>query len=407
MTLTKIAEQLRAKEGGKMKVGAIARIQKCNARPEIVGEQAEIVEMQIQEFDKYAVCPVWARVMSGEHTGRVYGFDYEELRTGSDTNSEAMRVGALEELRGILSNLNKPADASEYTFRLGAVVQIKKCESMPEVVGKRAEIVDMQIQEFDKYVVYPVWVKMTSGEHEGRIYGFHYEELELLPKDQPAAATPLELIEKLEDAVKRVKIGGKIRVKKCDATLDLVGEHAEIVNTQVQNFDKYATFPIWARITSGDKRGRVYGFYYDEIEIVPENSIPRDNKTEVDKQIDEIFNSIETMGDIEAIEKIITEIKGKLQLDVPSGFWEGKTPCWEVLRCPEHLKAECPAFRFQSMPCWQIEGTYCKLSASCQRGDNTEICQVCRVYKRWGQGEPIEIKLQGVGFNQEIANAPK
>jgi len=43
MTLTKIAEQLRARDECTMKVGSIARIQKCNARPEIVGEQAEIV----------------------------------------------------------------------------------------------------------------------------------------------------------------------------------------------------------------------------------------------------------------------------------------------------------------------------------------------------------------------------
>jgi hypothetical protein len=407
MTPTKIAKQLGAKEECKMKVGTIARIQKCNARPEIVGEQAQIVEMQIQEFDKYAVCPVWARVMSGEHAGRVYGFDYDELRMVPDTNKEAMKAGVLEELRGILSNLNKPTGANENSFRLGAAVQIQKCESMPEVVGEHAEIVEMQIQEFDKYAVYPVWVKMTSGKHEGRIYGFHYEELEVLPKAQLATGTPVELIEKLETAVKKMKIGGKIRVKKCDATPDLVGKRAEIVNMQMQDFDKYATFPIWARITSGDKRGKIYGFYYDEIEIMSETSTPEEIKTEVDKQIGDILSRLETMDDIRAVEKIIAEVKGKLQLGVPSGFWEGKTPCWEILRCPEYIKVECPAFRFQGVPCWQIEGTYCKLSDGCQRGDNTEICQVCRVYKRWGQEEPIEIKLQGVGFNQALANAPK
>jgi len=345
--------------------------------------------------------------MSGEHAGRVYGFDYEELRIVPNTSKEAMKAGVLEEIRGILSNLNKQNGASENTFRLGAAVQLNKCDSMPEVVGEHAEIVEMQIQEFDKYAVYPVWVKMTSGKHKGRIYGFHYEELnEVLSKAQLAAGIQVELIEKLETAVKKMKIGGKVRVKKCDPTPALVGKRAEIVNMQMQDSDKYATFPIWARITSGDKRGKIYGFYYEEIEIMSETPTPEETRNAVDKQIGEIFSRLETMDDIRAVEKIIAEVKGKLQLGVPSGFWEGKTPCWEILRCPEYIKAECPAFRFQGVPCWQIEGTHCKLSVGCQRGDNTEICQVCRVYKRWGQEEPIEIKLQGVGFNQELANAP-
>jgi hypothetical protein len=407
MTVKQTARALRAKEGEKMRVGAIARIQRCNARPEIVGERAEIVDMQIQEFDKYAVCPVWARVMSGRHSGRVYGFDYNELEVIPDTDKGAMKARVLEELEGILDNLDKQARASKNTFQLGAAVEIKKCESIPEVVGEQAEILDMQIQEFDKYAVYPVWVKMTSGKHAGEIYGFHYEELELSPRAQPAAATQAELIEKLEGTVKRMKIGGRVRVKKCDSTPDVVGQCAEIVNMQLQDLDRYATFPIWAKITSGEKKGKVYGFYYDEIEVMPEIFTSEKIKTEVDEQLDEIFRGVETMADIVALEKIIAEVKGKIQLGAQFGFWEGKTPCWEILRCPENIRTECPAFRFQSMPCWQIEGTYCKLSADCQRGDNTDICRVCRVYKRWSQGEPVEIKLHGMGLNKGLAVAPK
>ena len=37
-------------------------------------------------------------------------------------------------------------------MRVGDVVQIKRCEPMPEVVGKNAEIVALQIQEFDEYL---------------------------------------------------------------------------------------------------------------------------------------------------------------------------------------------------------------------------------------------------------------
>jgi len=39
-----------------------------------------------------------------------------------------------------------------------------------------------------------------------------------------------------------------------------------------------------------------------------------------------------------------------------------------------------------------------------EKGHNTDICRVCRVYKRWGNEEPIEIKFRGRGFNQAKVN---
>ena len=42
-------------------------------------------------------------------------------------------------------------------------------------------------------------------------------------------------------------------------------------------------------------------------------------------------------------------------------FWTGKSPCWELSHCTNMVKAECPAFKYQFLPCWEIEGTYCKL----------------------------------------------
>lgn len=83
---------------------------------------------------------------------------------------------------------------------------------------------------------------------------------------------------------------------------------------------------------------------------------------------------------------------------VPS-FWHGKTPCWEMCHCPESIKNQCPAYRYPLLPCWEIEGTYLKLSDDGSRGDDTSICQVCRVYKKYGQGNPIEIKLRGKGLD--------
>jgi len=85
--------------------------------------------------------------------------------------------------------------------------------------------------------------------------------------------------------------------------------------------------------------------------------------------------------------------------EVTLDFWQGKTPCWEMCHCPEVIKSECPAPKYPSFPCWEIEGTYCKLTTDGTSGRDISICQVCRVHKQWGQNEPIELKLFSRGVD--------
>ena len=82
-----------------------------------------------------------------------------------------------------------------------------------------------------------------------------------------------------------------------------------------------------------------------------------------------------------------------------NSFWQGKTPCWEMCHCPESIKYQCPASRNLDLPCWEIEGTYLKLSDDGITGDDTSICTVCKVFKRYGQGKQIAIKLRGRGLD--------
>ena len=65
------------------------------------------------------------------------------------------------------------------------------------------------------------------------------------------------------------------------------------------------------------------------------------------------------------------------------GFWEGKRPCWEMCQCPEMIRGDCPAPKHQSLPCWEIEGTYCKLEEYGTRGDDLSICK-CAGFARGG-----------------------
>ena len=80
-------------------------------------------------------------------------------------------------------------------------------------------------------------------------------------------------------------------------------------------------------------------------------------------------------------------------------FWQGKIPCWEMCHCPQVIKSECPAPKYPSFPCWEIEGTYCKLTADGTSGKDISICRRCRVYRRWGENKPIELKLSDRGID--------
>ncbi|MBA7562818.1 hypothetical protein ES708_04471 [subsurface metagenome] len=68
-------------------------------------------------------------------------------------------------------------------MRVGDIIKIFKCASMPEVVGESAQIVDLHLPEFEKYRTYPLWLKMLSGQRKGKVYGFQYDEVGL-PPDQ-------------------------------------------------------------------------------------------------------------------------------------------------------------------------------------------------------------------------------
>ena len=85
--------------------------------------------------------------------------------------------------------------------------------------------------------------------------------------------------------------------------------------------------------------------------------------------------------------------------EVTPDFWQEKTPCWEICHCPEVIKRECPAPKYRYFPCWEIEGTYCKLTADGTSGNSINICQTCQVYKRWGANKPIELRLFGKGID--------
>ncbi len=207
-----------------------------------------------------------------------------------------------------------------------------------------------------------------------------------------------------------MKIGDTVRIIKCESKPELVGKTAQIIDLQLLQCEKYRTYSIGAKMTSGERSGKIYGFKEGEVEMVttpiPEkveiaSAKPSEKaaKTKVVERFEEILRETLTAEEIYELERRINEAKGRILTTPGKGFWEGKTPCWEMFRCPEAIKNECPAFKERSFPCWEIEGTYCKLYNYGEKGDNTEVCRVCRIYNRYGEGQPIEIKLWDKGFN--------
>ena len=63
-------------------------------------------------------------------------------------------------------------------MRLGDKVLIKECHKVPELVDQEAVIMAVADQELAKY---PVTVKLTSGEHEGKFCDFREDELDVIP----------------------------------------------------------------------------------------------------------------------------------------------------------------------------------------------------------------------------------
>ncbi|MCX6002641.1 MAG: hypothetical protein NTY79_08985, partial [Chloroflexi bacterium] len=100
---------------------------------------------------------------------------------------------------------------------------------------------------------------------------------------------------------------------------------------------------------------------------------------------------------IERLNQVLRSPSGE-----PTTYWVDKTPCWEMCHCPAQIREDCPATKYQFVPCWQIEGTYCKLDDYGETGADTSICQVCRVYKKYGGGKPIELKLLGRGIDSSL-----
>ncbi len=56
--------------------------------------------------------------------------------------------------------------------------------------------------------------------------------------------------------------------------------------------------------------------------------------------------------------------------------------CWEIKKCPEKRKLQCPAWEFRSGRfCWFINGTICEAETQKNWESKINICRRCEVMK--------------------------
>ena len=57
-------------------------------------------------------------------------------------------------------------------------------------------------------------------------------------------------------------------------------------------------------------------------------------------------------------------------------------PCWEIKKCPQDRREQCPAWEFQAGElCWFINGTICECQAQKNWKEKMAICRECEVLK--------------------------
>ena len=59
-------------------------------------------------------------------------------------------------------------------------------------------------------------------------------------------------------------------------------------------------------------------------------------------------------------------------------FWEGKIPCWEMIKCSVYKT--CPAYMNHKLPCWEIENTMCDEVLGTRK-----TCEFCIVYIKYAK----------------------
>ncbi len=56
--------------------------------------------------------------------------------------------------------------------------------------------------------------------------------------------------------------------------------------------------------------------------------------------------------------------------------------CWEVIKCPDKRRENCPAWEFGAGElCWFINGTICDGSVHQNWKEKMKVCKTCKVFK--------------------------
>ena len=77
-----------------------------------------------------------------------------------------------------------------------------------------------------------------------------------------------------------------------------------------------------------------------------------------------------------------TERQSLLLLALRESGRQSNRPCWNIKKCPEKTKQDCPAWEFNAGHlCWCINGTICHGNAQKSWSQKMNICRKCEVFQ--------------------------
>jgi histidine kinase len=80
--------------------------------------------------------------------------------------------------------------------------------------------------------------------------------------------------------------------------------------------------------------------------------------------------------------KMADEIsRGNMDATAPTG---NQVRCWEKMNC---TKNRCPAYEFETFPCWYVDETHCSATSPCKFPQKLAHCEKCSLFKQRGTDE--------------------
>ncbi len=383
-----------AEEGGKAIYQSIESLQNIGVTTEKTmslihnlakrsGEIGTIVEVIDEIADQTNLLALNAAIEAARagDAGRGFAVVAEEIRKLAERSMEATKeIGAV--IKQVQEETSTAVKATEETYREGKggmalagssrdafssiMTTVKDTSDIMEEIARSAAELSKATEQVMKYVVdmnvsseevaTAVNAQANStGTIRSLINGMNKQvkEVNIATKEQAIGGKQIrDTIERMKASVHEVGTAVKEQVS---GVKQVVGA-AESMNTMTQDV---------ANATSEQKSGgeTIVRAMEGMGGIASENlRLSSDMKTTADR----------TLFQVENLQFVISSFRTHSN---------GNGRCWEIAKCPESTRANCPAYGAEEERCWLIAGTWCKGALQGNARDKIRHCMTCDAFR--------------------------